>query len=140
MQEPKFRAWVKSDRKFRRVNGLRFIDEYGRPCFLIEIQRDYGNEFLTAYEVDLVQFSGRRDQTGKDVYEGDIYQVPNGDICLIEFVDHDLVATVIDRDCSVNGIHRYESWGGTGGEGYVLGNKFQNPDMLKVYAKDKDGT
>lgn len=63
------------------------------------------------------QYTGCRDEDRNDVYEGDKYKVPNGDICIIEYIDNAFIAVPINPKYEIN---RYDHWGNT--EGEVIGN------------------
>jgi len=81
------------------------------------------------------EFTGLKDKNGKEIYEDDYYQVPNGEICIIKYQGNKFVAIPLKPKYPM--IPQYDHFGSPEGEGLVLGNKFQNPEILKEV--DKDG-
>ena len=73
------------------------------------------------------QYTGMKDSTGKEIYEGDIVRTSDNDdeLAVVEWDDEDLRFTVTHGNV-VNGL----------GEGYysreveVIGNMYDNPELL----------
>ncbi|NOQ37602.1 hypothetical protein GQ472_01815 [archaeon] len=127
---PQFKAWDKKEKLFKRVNSIRYITEYGKSTFIIEIQNRYCNEFVTAERVDLVQFTGLQDKDGKDIYVGDILQ----------FEGHkDASKKVVTLEYGMFCLGNDSLWHYVSKNAYVIiGNRFKNPELLNTGENDEN--
>ena len=126
MREIKFKLWHKGFKKFFTTN---YSDQ-------ISMMPDGNIFWMGECETDnftLLQYTGLKDINGKDIYEGDLLQHPNGTIAEIKYSD-DLAAFVavytqngntemdfLDKEI-VN-------------ECEIVGNIYENPELLEVEGK-----
>ncbi len=75
MREIKFRVWDNLNHRMREVNEIGFINRY------VWTKTDTTPLCLSDRQYELMQYTGFKDNNGKEIYEGDILKVvdPNGD-------------------------------------------------------------
>ena len=130
MREIKFRAWDKRSEiylynvqdVYDMLGGFVKYDngevaDYDECCF---------GDFLDNKRYDIEQFAGLKDVNGKDIYENDIvkaYRTCKSD--LITFANGSF-------GIAPDYWHSFESFTNFYGKCEVIGNKFQNPELLEV--------
>jgi len=144
MREIKFRAWDKEKKKW--VKELTLLDN-----FINENLQDYFNYIL-------LQYTGLKDKNGKEIYEGDIIKkvgsnlkgnfelTPSkiGDIyfvvnmasgyTLCPIKSFGKLAKTCDNELIPNVwgyIHNYEFWNGASTGAEIIGNIYENSELLK---------
>jgi hypothetical protein len=108
MREIKFRAWDKLNKKM-----LDDADLW---------EWSYETVFRSCdHECILMQFTGLKDKNGKEIYEGDIL----GDGIVVEVQFHD------GKFVGVQSNKKYSLGDCCGNYGRILGNIYENPELLK---------
>lgn len=129
MREIKFRAWHKEHKKIYPIAGL-FLD--GSVILL-----QHGDTLFTAQpnKIELMQYIGRKDKNGKEIYKGDLaiddWMTPK-EVCYEVYWNDDLAMWDL-RDRRTG--RRY--WESHGGPIYwdhleVVGNIYEDPDRFEV--------
>jgi len=127
MREIKFRAWDKIAKKFMWPwpDGFHLLGE--TTCFdligqQLKERSPEKNTLEMLNDVELMQYTGLHDKNGKEIYEGDIFRIPETppEVNVIKYVDgawylhpHGLYLT---------------DWYN---RGEVIGNIYENPELLE---------
>lgn len=120
MREIKFRAWIKSLKKW-----------YGEDIRWFPLKA-LSNEDNCAEDIEFMQFTGLKDKNGKEIYEGDLLIHDGNRDCRFEvFYNPDIASFSICR-------HHYSNsqCGGftpaiNSPRLEVIGNIYENPELLK---------
>lgn len=124
----RFRAWHKTWEEMGKVKRIRFDDDGNANNVLFK-----GKEFGVNAKIDefeLMQSTGLHDKNGKEVFVGDIIKCTRG--CPHEvYLEKEYGGTYVGGMPAVylRGIKEGYAW--TGAE-EILGNIYENPEMLEV--------
>ncbi|MGX5858981.1 YopX family protein [Streptococcus sanguinis] len=126
---PNFRAWLKKEKEMIDVDEIHW--DRGKFEFIgdgITFQR-------LANEVELMQSTGLKDKNGKEIFEGDIIKVTNENSWL-EVVSYEkeksmFVIKEINRNFKVPSSPLYDLFNTTIFESEIVGNIYENPELIK---------
>ncbi|ASN62118.1 YopX family protein [Latilactobacillus curvatus] len=132
MREIKFRAWHKNRETFLDFDWA--VDKLGRVFSILD--KCVYDEFTD--EIELMQYTGLKDMNGVEIYEGDVVNVSwplsklkgiNHAIGYSEVKDGHPVSEAIDWYEDVSRLIQTHD---NGGQITVVGNCFENPELLEA--------
>lgn len=138
MRELKFRAWDKKSKKIRIVESIGFgelsyynegypvANMIGRDCIHdkdIIIHRD-------SYQHELMQYTGLKDENGKEIYEGDIVKAYESNI-ICEVIFSEGAMFMLRWNDNKWGNNEYHHYGVGAFTLEVIGNIYENPELLE---------
>lgn len=125
----KYRAWIKDKHKMEKVSSITFLTN---NSYTISTDNLDLYDFYSYAEYVLMEFTGIKDKTGKEVYEGDIVR-------FYDDYDEEYITTVVFIDClgaygvewdgfqsSFDDINEYYSK-----DIEVIGNIYEDPELLE---------
>lgn len=128
MRNIKFRMYVKVTKKMFEVGKLDL--QYNKVY-----AKNHPQSYFRTEDVELMQYTGLKDKNGKEIYEGDIVKVFSDSKWIVGKVIYEHCEFIVDvmnnKDLNfgrVGIIERFTE---------VIGNKFDNPDLLKKGAEDE---
>jgi hypothetical protein len=152
MREIKFRAWHDGNKRFEYFtikdlweNGFRVGENMQwnppgrvtpRSGYIPEKElKDWSdNAFLP--NADLQQYTGLKDKNGREIYEGDILTDPYGPegaaTGTVENINGDTIIKFIPGTIPEDWAHEYYPVLGGSGEYTVIGNIYENPELLSA--------
>ena len=115
-REIKFRAWSKSRNKMLQPGDT-------TPVFWPSLRLCEYNDYGSQVTLEIMQFTGLQDASGKDIYEGDVvssdYYYPEPEFAEITFSEGKFVADSAEQDAYLYG------------NLLVVGNIYENPKLLE---------
>lgn len=140
MREIKFRAWVANDSNTKslmvNVTNISFMKN-SSGAYLEECEGWYGDNNRIRFSLDkanLLEYTGIRDKNGKEIYEGDIVNWGDNYKSVIEWnADKYLEGDgwMIHEYYPRNEYDRYHTTSAYTNPIEVIGNIFENPELLK---------
>ena len=144
MERLKFRAWHKYQPRYLPVDVLDFVNEV---IYVYELGDEgyHNNNLYNFSSVIIEQFTGLTDKNGKEIYEGDIVEVPTideiGNVDLDTLIYQKIVYEETMFLCKEVNQTKMASEGGGGAslmcffvdglnEIKVIGNIHENPELL----------
>jgi len=139
MREIKFRAWDKERKEIIPDLEDHYIIEiegystliFGEPL----TSKLKINEYIKPERIILMQFTGLKDKNGKEIYEGDIIQIP--DYYYGDFFEksHKNIVVFIDGgfDCYIKKEDMFDDLADIAMNELieVIGNIYENPELIK---------
>ncbi len=132
MREIKFRAWheygyIRMSPKMCKPGMV--YDEKPGDCLTWKNQ---GQKII-----DIMQWTGIKDRTGTDVYEGDIIELSCG-CCRYRVVWDDKRLCWWPKDDGKSQVHGFDDFDVWAHKIEIIGNIYENPEMASLF-KTKDG-
>ena len=130
MREHKYRAWDKKEKRWLGVNLHMSVTD-GTLWW----QFGYGCEILSAAErenIALLEYIGRKDINGKEIYEGNILKDEHNRILLVEWRNHSFSFKAITKTnfFSTRDINQWFENGAILPE--IIGNIYNNPELMEA--------
>lgn len=127
MRELKFRAWDTKDKcwvyGYETLGGFSLI---GEVTLMGELGRPKLEKLLT--DILFMQYTGLKDKSGKEIYEGDILRDADLDHWCVVFIDGSFWLQNPDDQSNRN---TYDWLSDTGDWNHeVIGNIYENPDLI----------
>lgn len=122
MREHLYRAWLKKDNEMVEVKSIHLGTKkimYGYS----HGKQSYGNRVCSFNECELMEFTGLTDKNGKNIFENDIVIIDN------EYVDEVIYSS--GCFCMARQWFNYEFTYQRPECIEVIGNKYDNPELLK---------
>lgn len=131
---PRFRVWIKKQKAIVETSDIVSIDFEDE---MVEIQNVYfvdglpDSRDLETYrfdEIKLMQSTGLKDKNGKEIFEGDILTSQNYPVKGVVEFRTDLGLWVH----YLKGYNYFEYLGNVAGSKEIIGNIYENPELLEV--------
>uniref|UniRef100_A0A6M3KEL1 Putative YopX protein n=1 Tax=viral metagenome TaxID=1070528 RepID=A0A6M3KEL1_9ZZZZ len=143
MREIKFRAWDKSSKKMGMVQIKQILipdgnNEHGHQELAVSHLKFGTNPSHWLISPILMQYTGLKDNNGKEIYEGDIVNlIPDGyvkEIATVEW-DNNNASWIYRRISELELVNKsgvYVKWEPV----EVIGNIYENPKLIKICNRD----
>lgn len=123
---PKFRAWDKTHKKL----GLIDADMQGGYFQSVKIFDEDGDDWQESENFIIMQSTGLKDKNGTEIFEGDALK--NNDYPNQTFIcKHSMLQASFQAE-SLNGLLTLSFWKDEERDWQVLGNIYENPELLEA--------
>jgi uncharacterized phage protein (TIGR01671 family) len=123
MREIKFRAWRGGDGGCMEFGH--YVADHGNINWF-DLSKSVGKDLI------LMQYTGLKDKSGKEIYDGDIFKDMDGSLAVVEWDNSMFLATRADGTKSGWPLFVFSKYL------EVVGNIYENPELLKdTHEKEK---
>jgi len=122
-REIKFRAWDKIDEKMLYPKNTQ-LNYHGESSDIGWTALQYGRYSETKYRIILLQYTGRKDKKGKEIYEGDLIKGQQEGICVVGYDDESASWELFIGEDVIEDLIASEK------HYKVIGNIFESPELL----------
>jgi uncharacterized phage protein (TIGR01671 family) len=129
-REIEFRAWHRQQKYI--YDNIAVSDEH---TVGYEAQKNNFNA-ETSKDIVVLQFTGRRDKNGKKIFEGDILKVNRVAGPVVVRWNDEAVGFVLENPQAATAAKRQVDWPGGERSIKILGNIFENPEILEKEDED----
>ena len=143
MRDIKFRAYIKDTNKrvpseINKIVEVKSLHLGSRKAIIgySKSSSNYGNYSISFDDIELMQYTGLHDKNGKEIYEGDIVEWAGYKMEVFWGEDIGIGYGFCWRPCGDNTDY-HESMTGFIDEYEVIGNIYDNPELLEKGAEDE---
>lgn len=129
--QPKYRAWYKPLGIMIEPEKLEMINFETKILGVYLNLEGRGYHKLRMSDFDLMQYTGLKDKNGKEAHHKDIVEF-EGSIYVIEWDEVDTGFYLAHHECRDDHESEYHLTGRCIREGEIIGNEFENPELLEV--------
>lgn len=122
------------DKKMNRTIKFRGFAEYENRWVFGDLKHGSNNTFFVNHKLvvpeSVGQFTGLHDKNGNEIFEGDVFELPNNRcLSFVDYVEDMFHLKSLKYKNLSNGNHRLNYYAGTI---EVIGNSFQNPELVTI--------
>ena len=143
MRPIKFKAWNKKTKYLTRVHSVDFTLSGELSISIMKAGRFKEKEFYKQEDIVLLQYVGIVDFDGRELYEGDIIEFthkdtfPNTHIVAVQYFSEQGAYILYDGSGRSPALEYVLHLSMLRTEFYVIGNIYENPELLPELSKEK---
>lgn len=124
MRQIKFRRYNRIDNKMESIKSMHFNMNTNEVIYTLN---NFINGSRSPLSYPVLQFTGIKDKHGTEIFEGDIVKFADGEISEVIFHCGCFMTKLKPGECIKLDFDAEPVWQ----DGEVIGNVFQNPELLK---------